>query len=164
MRAFQRDPLAFLAGCAAQFGPVVPIRLALWQTYLVTHPEWIKYVLVENGRNYTKQNIDYRLLKPVVGEGLLTSDDECWAAQRRQAEPALRDQMATLSEVTIELTMAMLERWHQTAARGQPVNAAQEMAHLSIEVVGRCLFGIDLRNDAHAIDSAFTRLNEQFGE
>lgn len=46
-------------------------------------PKLVQQVLLDNADNYAKPNIVKGLLAPVIGRGLLTSDDELWRAQRR---------------------------------------------------------------------------------
>jgi cytochrome P450 len=54
---FARDPLNFLLDAAIRYGPVVRLDLASRSTYLVSHPEGVKYVLQDNNRNYRKGTI-----------------------------------------------------------------------------------------------------------
>ena len=83
---FRRDPLQFYMN-AARYGNVVRFALGPWSSYAVFHPDHIKYVLQENNHNYGR-SIFVSMLKPLLGEGLLTSDGDFWRRQRRLAQPA----------------------------------------------------------------------------
>ncbi|MDH4313179.1 MAG: cytochrome P450, partial [Gammaproteobacteria bacterium] len=63
----------------------VPSRGA--STWVASHPDDVKRVLVTNHRNYTKgAGIDrVRLL---LGHGIMTSEGEFWRRQRRMMQPA----------------------------------------------------------------------------
>ncbi len=57
-------------------------------------------------------------------------------------------------------TQAMLERW-QAHPLEQPLNIAEEMMRLTLEIVGKTLFSIDLTGAASTVGEAFTDVNEQ---
>jgi cytochrome P450 len=78
----RRDPLRFVLRLAHEFGDSARYRLGLYPGYLITHPEYIQHVLQLNHQNCT-----YQMLKPVFGEGLLTSDGQHWLRERRLIQP-----------------------------------------------------------------------------
>jgi len=51
-------------------------------------PDAIRHVLVDNHENYTRTPTAYRVLRPVLGEGLLISEGRAWKHQRRTLAPA----------------------------------------------------------------------------
>ncbi|MGH9347930.1 MAG: cytochrome P450 [Vicinamibacterales bacterium] len=160
----RRNPLGFFTSCARDYGPVVRLRAAAWSAYLVSHPDLVKHVLQDNARNYSKQNVDYRLLKPVTGDGLLTSEGAHWYRQRRALQPAFdRQRMATLNAAVTRGAAAMLDRWDRLCD-GARVELTHELARPIITIVGETLFGSDLTHDADRIDAAFRTLNERFGK
>src|SRR5437870_2354068 len=83
--AYLRDPLGFIASCKQHYGDVVRTRLLGMEDYFFFNPHDIEIILRGNHASFRK---DYytRLLKRVLGEGLLTSDGELW---RRQSSPSL---------------------------------------------------------------------------
>jgi cytochrome P450 len=158
-------PLEFLTECAARYGPVVPFRMAAWRAFLVSDPHDIKHVFRDNAANYTKQNIDYRLLRRLVGDGLLANGGRSWQSRRRIAQPALRHEffMSRVSAATRRATLRLLARW-DALEPGATVELTTELAAVVLEIVGDVLLGSDLRDRAASIDRAFTTLNEQFGQ
>ena len=87
-RDIRHDPLRFGLEMARHHGDIVRIRLLFWPAYLVNHPDGVKHVLQENQRNYHKDLYPYRVLKPLLGQGLVTNDGESWLQQRRLMQPA----------------------------------------------------------------------------
>ena len=87
-RDIRHDPLRFGLEMVWQYGDIVRIRVLLWPAYLVNHPDGVKHVLQENQRNYHKDLYPYRILKPLLGQGLVTNDGESWLQQRRLMQPA----------------------------------------------------------------------------
>lgn len=158
----RRDPLGFLLDSAERFGPLVPLRIVGRRAYLVAAPELVQQVLQTDAHDYSKDNVNYRRMRPVAGDGLLTSEGELWRRQRRIVQPAFHSsQIAEFAAVVEEGTAAMLERWR--GLDGAPVGLTGELARLLIEIIGRALFGIDLSQRSETIDRAFRTLNEHFG-
>jgi cytochrome P450 len=150
----RRDPLALFAR-AAREGDVVRLRLGR-DVYLLNHPDHVQRVLHENHANYRK-SFFYARLRPLVGDGLLTSEGAAWRRKRRLAQPAFhRDRLASFAEIMAEHTAAMLEAWAPRAARGEPVDVSAEMMRLTLTVVGHALFGHDLLGTAADVSRAFT--------
>src|SRR5215471_14187066 len=87
-RAIQRDPLRFGLDTIQQYGDLVRIRLLFWPAYLVNHPDGIRHVLQEIQQNYNKDLYPYKILKPLLGQGLVTNDGKPWLNQRRLLQPA----------------------------------------------------------------------------
>ena len=56
---------------------------------LLNAPEAIHHVLVDNTANYGRTPATIRILRPIVGAGLLLSEGEDWRHQRRTIAPAL---------------------------------------------------------------------------
>lgn len=161
LRAFGRDPLEFLARMQREFGDIVRLNLVLLRMYLVVHPEHVKQVLQERHTNYNKDTFDWRMLKPVVGEGLLTSDGPTWLRQRRLMQPAFHKQrLAALGELMVERTALLSERWEGAARRSETINVTDEMARLTLEIVTRALFGVDVGIRAKDVGESFTILNQ----
>ena len=116
--------------------------------YLLSDPGLIEYILVENNRNFTKTRILKRNRR-LLGEGLLTSEGEFWRRQRRLAQPAFhRKRVAAYGEVMAAFAERSLEAWRD----GQTIDVHEEMMHLTLEIVAKCLFDADV--GARATDVA----------
>ena len=75
--------------------------LVLWQ------PDHVKHVLQDRHAIYTKESLDYRVLKRFLGEGLVTSDGALWLRQRRLMQPAFhRSSIAAFASLMVERTRA----------------------------------------------------------
>jgi cytochrome P450 len=160
----RRAPLEFLARAARQ-GDVVRLRLGR-DVFLLNHPEHVQRVLHDNHANYRKSYF-YQRLKPLVGDGLLTSEGAAWKRQRRLAQPAFhRERLASFAGVMAHHTRALLDRWERDAASGVPVNVAADMTRLALTVVGHALFGFDLLGRAdeagRALTTALRITNDRF--
>lgn len=54
-----------------------------FRVHIPLRPDAVQRVMLDNAANYVKPGLVKRLLAPVVGEGLLSSDGEFWRMQRR---------------------------------------------------------------------------------
>lgn len=91
-----------------EFGEVVRFHVPLQQATLVAHPDHVQHVLQEHHRLYSKDNHDYRILKQIVGEGLLTSDGLLWLRQRRLVQPLIhRRSIAALGDMMTRTTIEL---------------------------------------------------------
>jgi cytochrome P450 len=157
----QKSTLKFLLSLARDYGEIARYRIANITGYLVSHPDYIKHILIDNNHNYNKQNIDYQLLKTIAGNGLLTSDGDFWLHQRRLIQPAFhRKRIQGFAKLMTETTLEMLERWQSPARLGRPLDISQEMMHLTLSIVGKALFSQDISGEADVVGKAFTFLNE----
>jgi cytochrome P450 len=160
IRPMQRDPLRFLMDLRERYGDVARFRVFVWQSYLLSHPDHIKHVLQDNNRNYHK-GLLYEFLKPVVGEGLLTSEDDFWRRQRRIAQPAFhRKAIASLATAMTEETDEMLARWSGRARSGEAFDALADLMALTLEIVSRTMLSTDVAGEAAAVRESVALLRD----
>ncbi len=119
LRDIHHDRLRFMVDMMYQYGDVVHYRMGPITTYQLNHPDTIKHVLQDNNRHYSKDTVSFNLLRPVLGNGLLTSEGSFWLRQRRLIQPAFhRQRIAAFGTLMTEATLTMLERWQPLAERG----------------------------------------------
>ena len=158
LREYARDPLGFLSGCAQEYGNVVDLRFMGQTLYLLSDPGLIEYVLVENNRNFSKTRILKRNRR-LLGDGLLTSEGEFWRRQRRLAQPAFhRKRVDAYGDVMVAFAERSLEAWRD----GQTLDVHEEMMHLTLEIVAKCLFDADVGARATDVGKAMKVALEHF--
>ena len=158
-----RDLLSFYMDTARQYGDIVHFGRGSYSSYFVVHPDYVKHVLQDKVRNYPKKNRFNDMLKPLTGEGLLTSDGEVWRRSRRLSQPAFhRQRLAGFATGMTDATQAMLARWAPLAKRGQALDVSQEMQRVTLSIVGTALFSADIGADSDEMGRAVTRLFEHF--
>ena len=162
---FRKDPVRFISRVVREFGDVTRIDLAR-SAFVVNHPDGVKRVLHDNHTNY-KKNFIYDRLRPLLGNGLLTSNGDFWLRQRRLAQPAFhRPRMSSFVELMVRHTHRMLERWDVYARDGRVFDLHAEMTRLTLVIVGDSLFSIDLDRGAvqagHALTDAIAVIGERF--
>jgi cytochrome P450 len=156
---FSRDPVAYVDRYAPRYGPVWTMMARLRKVVLVTDPAWVKYVLADNNRNYTK-SFGYDLLRPLLGNGLLTSEGEFWMSQRRLMQPAFHKQaILDFVQVMREEGALCAERIRQAADRGETLNISAEMSRVTMVIVSRCLLGMLVPGDMDRIAASLELAN-----
>lgn len=157
LRRLARDPLAYYLHLTQEYGDLVCYRPAPEPAYLVNHPDFVRHVLIDNNRNYTKDTYINQMFKDQVGDGLLTSEGEAWRSQRRLMQPAFHQQrLQPLDGVITRAAARMLERWEMHRLSGQPLDIAAEMAALTLSITTQALFGVDMGEEINAVGEAVT--------
>ena len=106
-------------------------------------PRHVEQVFVA-GYDAFQKATHYRLLAVVTGQGLLTSEGQAWEEQRRLIQPVLsRGQIDGLVPAMVDATSGYLDRFEPPESPGQ-VLLSEEMTAVTLDVVGRALFGSGL--------------------
>lgn len=156
---FRRDQLGFYAACARQYGDVVATRMGPFRVLLIYHPDAIEELLVARNRDFVKSP-GVRLLRPLLGEGLLLSENETWLRQRRLIQPAFhRQRVAGYGDVMTRLAQRYVSGWKD----GDVIDVHAEMMALTQAIVAKTLFDADVSGDAHDAIQAAKVLAEDFG-
>jgi cytochrome P450 len=154
----QGDWLDYYSRCAREYGDVVFFRFLNVPMCLLVHPDDIEEVLVKNTSNFVKSR-DYRALKSVLGEGLLTSESALWQRQRKLVQPLFRrENIEAYSEVIVASALQMLARWRN----GETRDIHQEMTRVTLEVAAKTLFGADVSQDADRVGRALRVVSHEF--
>jgi cytochrome P450 len=150
--AAARRPLEFLTSAAREYGDVVGFPLGGRPAVLLAHPDDIRDVLVTNGRCFHKGR-GLERAKLLLGEGLLTSEDEFHLRQRRLASPAFhRARVDAYGDTMAAYARRRAESWQG----GATLDISREMAAYTLAVVGKTLFDADIEAEAHEIGDALS--------
>lgn len=161
-RELVRRPHHFFLQLTREYGDIVQYRAAPEPAYLINHPDYIRQVLVSNGRNYNKDtHLNKYMLESLVGQGLLTSEPPLWRQQRHLIQPAFhRRNLTTFTDLMVSSTKKTLDRLSALASSGQPFDIAAEMMKLTLDIVTRALFGYEIGPQAEAVGQAVDTLIE----
>jgi cytochrome P450 len=148
---FLRDPLAFLRSTRDRYGDVVRVALGPLETTLLSHPDYVEDVLVTRSRLWQKDQYLLTTLRPILGEGLLSSDGEFWRRQRRLAQPAFhRERIAAYGEIMVDHASRLAASWRD----GEIRDVHKDMMRVTLEIVAAALFGAQVGEDAEAVGEA----------
>jgi cytochrome P450 len=118
-------------------------RFFLHKSFILNQPAAIRHVLLSNYENYSRTPAGIRMLRPVLGEGLLLAEGHDWTFQRRTLSPAFTPR-ATANLVphmtaVLDETIAKLD-----ARTNEPVDLREVMQRLTLEIAGRTMFSFGM--------------------
>jgi cytochrome P450 len=126
----------------------------------VNEPEAIRHILVTNADNYPKDDNQLAILKPLLGDGLLTSSGETWRHNRKLAAPIF--QHSSVRDFAPLFVAAAQRSVERALASEQPFHIDREMTRLTLEIIGESILGADLTRDVEAIGDTVTHTLDKF--
>jgi cytochrome P450 len=153
-----RDPLGFFTGLQRDYGDLVHVHMAGEHLFLISDPRVVRDILVTDQRFFMKgRGLDRA--KRLLGEGLLTSEGAAHVRQRRLMQPAFhRDRIASYATVMTDYAGRIRDSWTD----GHEIDASQEMARLTLGIVGKTLFDADVEAQAKNVGRALAAVMESF--
>jgi cytochrome P450 len=133
---FVRNPLEVIPQAAYEedFVPAGVGGSRIW----VTSPALIKAVLLDERDKFQKLT-QIRLLRPLIGRGILTSEGAEWKWQRQASAPMFRPQeLGGFVPAFVRVTQELLERWRQ-APRGSTQPIDKDMTRSTFDVISATL-------------------------
>jgi cytochrome P450 len=128
---------------------VIQIRFFGRGSFVLNTPDSIRHVLVDNYENYVRTPAAIRVLKPMLGEGLLIAEGRTWKHQRRTLAPAFTPRAVnTLVPHMIAATDETIAKLK--AARG-PVDLREAMQRMTLEIAGRTMFSFGMDRHGAAL-------------
>ncbi|HLG60564.1 MAG TPA: cytochrome P450 [Ktedonosporobacter sp.] len=153
---FRQDQTAYLQDLQRTYGDLATIYVGRRPSILVSHPDYIRYILTEHPRDFS--SVQTRSdLKEVLGEGLLTIEGETHRQQRRMVQPAFhRKRVESYAEDMVRFSQDLLEEWHE----GEEVDISQAMQELTLRIVVKSLFSLELASQVRELGYLFTQMAE----
>jgi cytochrome P450 len=152
-----RNALGLVTRSFADHGEMVHLPMGRDSFVLVSNPDAVQRVLIDNQRAYSKAVVNYQALKPILGEGLLTGDGEHWLRQRRIAQPAFhRERIQSFAPEVIRCTEEMMAAWQPAIDAGEPIDMHVEMTRLTLRIIGLTMLSVDLAEESSELGDAAT--------
>ncbi|MCA9489471.1 MAG: cytochrome P450 [Myxococcales bacterium] len=155
---FARDPLGFVERTATEHGDVAFFRILEHDLWMFSHPDDIEQILVRDAKKLHKDAI-YDLLRPMLGNGLVTAEDDVWKRHRKLAAPSFARRHV---EQYADTMVACTRSWVDGLRDGQTLDVHQQMMHLTQRIVLDTLFGTDLDVDTTQVGDTIEVLMEDF--
>ncbi len=149
-----------LPGLIDKYGEIISLSLPFTRLVIAAKPEYAKYVLVDNNKNYQK-SLAYDMLKLLLGNGLLTSEGEFWKKQRRLIQPAFHKQkLADLTAMMVKRAQDEVDGMKAKAESGEYYDVAPQMTNLTLEIISQAIFSNGVDDKADLISRQITLLNQ----
>ena len=146
-----------------RYGPVVGYSVGPYPRVLIASSEGFR-VIMDNQKYSTKGSEIYALMKPFLGEGLITSNGAKWHDRRKLLTPTfhfkiLRDFVGVMNEQAKMLVGEILPRRDLS----KPVDVVPLIVHCALDIVCEAAMGKNMNSQLNPDDpypTAVKRLSE----
>jgi cytochrome P450 len=154
---FRRFP-DFLAEMTQRYGDILAFSLP-WRSYVfVNDPTLVKDILVTQQHAFSK-SLGTRVLRQLLGDGLLTSEEPLHRQMRRIVQPAFhRERITEYARVMERDAAEFVER----ITPNEPFDAHGAMTELTLRIATETLFGSDESESARLVREALRLMMNEF--
>jgi unspecific monooxygenase len=161
LRMMRENPIATWAQRAYE-EDVVRGRFFGRSSFILNTPDAIKHVLVDNYENYTRTPAGLRVLRPMLGQGVLIAEGRAWKYQRRTLAPAFTPRaVSMLIPHMVAATDEATARLAKDSAR--PVDLREVMQHMTLEIAGRTMFSFGMETHGATLRDFVMEYGERLG-
>jgi cytochrome P450 len=129
---------------------------------ILSRPASIHHILVDNPANYRRTGATFRMLRPLLGKGLLLSEGEDWRDQRRIVAPAFAPRtVPMLARHIAQATGTLIKGLTDRGER--PIDLLAEMQFLALEIAGRSMFSMAMDRHGPELRELITGYAEHLG-
>lgn len=141
---FIKDPIGFHNKVIQEKGDSFYFKVPIGKAIITANPEFIKYVLQTNHKNYEKDK-SYDDLALLLGKGLVTSRGDFWRKQRKIAQPAFYKK--NLEKLYLDM-IAVAENYMEGLKQSsdQVVEINREMMAVTAKIAMKSLFSEDFND------------------
>lgn len=157
LQSFRRDRTGMQLAVAKARPDAVELRFGVFRTIMVSSPALAHEVLATKNDAFVKSPGMTIFFKPVLGNGLLTSERDFHASQRKLIAPAFAHKRIAAYADTFAERAA---RYAESLADGARIDASEDMMRLTLEIVGKTLFDAEVRESASEVGDALTTAME----
>lgn len=163
---FQNNPPEFLLSMAKEYGEIVKFNFGPIRIMMISNPDMVREVLITQAKNFPKARRDTKVLTRTLGKGLVTTNGDEHKRQRRLTQPAFHHRrIASYADTISEYTDVVADE----LAAGQTFNMAEMMEKLTMYIVSKTLFDVNMdemveqaSEIGHAIDELQTLADKEF--
>jgi cytochrome P450 len=164
MRAYRGifwDRIRLLKRTGSRHTDIVSTTLGKRELVLLNRPEYIHEVLVEQADKFHKSREFKFFTRPLLGNGLLLSEDEEHKRNRKLVAPAfVHRRIRDYAKVMTDHTSRMMAEWKN----GDVIDISREMMRLTLGITGKTLFGSDVGGEADDVKQRLIYLNRYADE
>ena len=130
---------------------------------LINDPAGIRHVFLDNARNYQKNELQLRLLRPALGAGVMTSNGDDWRRQRRVLAPLFSPQsVREFTAAKVRVAERTVERLRHSADH-EVIDVSATLGQLTLDMLEHTLFSQGLGRSASQLQHAITRYFDTLG-
>ena len=152
-----KGPFDFWFDLWREYGDVARAQMGPQTLMQFVRPEHVQHILVKNKDNYVK-GMSHDTLRIPLGTGILTAEGELWRRHRRLMSPTYTPRaVQRFANIMLDATHKMLARWREIPT-GSAVAVNLEMMRLTMSVISRSIFTVDIGEDFSEAGHALTQI------
>jgi len=139
--AFSRDPVGAIEDWSS-LGDVVRLAIPGQTMYLVTGPELIERILVDDHEIFSISRAQRETFRGIEDHAVTTTTGDRWERLRRALQPAFtRDAMERYADRVVDTTATYIDQWDD----GERIDLYREMRLLAVHLLADALLDVDIR-------------------
>lgn len=155
LRRLTNDQLGFAQEAAREQGGVAKFKLFNFRFFIVTEPVVIRELLLKHPHHLERDPFVARVFSRFMGNGVFVAEGELWKRQRKLMQPAFHAaRIQEYADVMQRYTRELVERWRD----GQVVAVDDEMTFLTLRIIAKTMYGVDLEGETAALGQQMKNL------
>ncbi|MEP0456668.1 MAG: cytochrome P450 [Roseibium sp.] len=120
-------------------------RVFTRELVICNRPDVVREAFQSNHRALQRKSPQMRhALEPLLGDGLFVSDTDTWAKRRKVVAPIIHgSRVPGFAPIMVDTIIEKRDEW-AALPNGAEIDALEEMAHLTAEIISRTIFGRNL--------------------
>jgi cytochrome P450 len=153
------DALGFYERRSGEHGGIVRYNVFGTESYLVTDPEAIGRILVEDHDRFVKGEMPREQLGGLLGDGLFLAEGEAWREQRTAIRSAFfRERVAAYGDSMVEHAREAVDSWDDVAV----VDVHAASTQYAFAVLAESLLGSDIEGERETVRAAAEAITDRF--
>ena len=149
------DMLGLFTRTAREYGGIAQFKLLNKSYLLVTNPDYVKYILQDNYKNYIRGR-SVETGRVLLGNGLPLIDGDFWLRERRMLQPAFhRERLGKLVDTVTMVIDSFLQDWPAKAKKDQILDLDDEMMRLTLTAIIKSMFSSPIDEKIPSLSHAF---------
>ena len=149
------DMLGLFTRTAREYGGIAQFKLLNKPYLLVTNPDYVKYILQDNYKNYIRGR-SVETGRVLLGNGLPLIDGDFWLRERRMLQPAFhRERLGKLANTVTSVIDTFMQGWVEKAKQNQTLDLDSEMMRLTLTVIIKSMFSAPIDEKIPSLSHAF---------
>lgn len=121
----------------------------------VTGPALVENILLKNAEQFPKTRLDRRVLKPIIGNGLLTAQGESWRWQRKVSSPPFRHaELLGYVPTMVDAAVDCVMHWRSRGSSPFVTNVEADLTDTTFSIIARTILAGISKRDGDAIKRA----------
>lgn len=138
------------------------VRVFGFDSFMINEPKWVRRILVDEPEKYPKHHLMHRMLEPLLGNSIFTTNGPVWERQRRLVdigfEKANLKLVFPLMQAAVQEMLGRLDE----VADGRSYEIDSEATYITADVMFRTILSEELKEeDAMAVYHSFLQFQKQ---